>query len=108
MLLHRPEEKEVTGARHEDKVTPQLAVPEEERVVNDEEGRRVRVRWHSYDGERARMEWLLMPEELRYGSIHRMAAWIDAHLTEREGLLADSHEANAGERVLWFEWDLIR
>lgn len=27
---------------------------------------------------------------------------------EREGLPPDSHEANAGERVLWFEWDLIR
>lgn len=76
--------------------------------MSEEEGQRVRVRWHPYDGERARTEWLPMPEELRYSSIYRMAAWIDAHLREREGLPADSHEANAGERVLWFEWDLIR
>lgn len=74
--------------------------------VNEEQGRQVQVRWRSYDGEPTRTEWLPMPEELRHASIYRKAAWIDAHLREREGLPPDSHEP--GERVLWFEWDLIR
>lgn len=67
---------------------------------------KVRVRWHPYDGEPVRKEWLELPPEIAHASIYRMSGWISSHLRQREGLPADSGEP--GERVLWFEWDSIR
>lgn len=66
----------------------------------------IRVRWHTYDQAPSRGEWLELPSELNHASVSRRADWIGSHLREREGLPPDSHES--GERVLWFEWDLIR
>lgn len=66
----------------------------------------MQVRWHSYDGEATRQEWLLMPEELRHAPVYRLANWIGSHLRQREGLEPDSGQP--GERVLWFEWDTLR
>ncbi len=64
----------------------------------------IRVRWHTYDGAPTRREWLKLPGWAR--NPYTYAEFIGSHLREREGLPPDSHRV--GERVLWFEWDMIR
>lgn len=66
----------------------------------------IRVRWHTYDQAPTRVEWLELPPELNHASIYRFSEWISSHLREREGLPPDSRQV--GERVLWFEWDMIQ
>jgi hypothetical protein len=72
----------------------------------EQESWSIRVRWHPYDGEATRVEWLELPPELTHASVSRRSEWISSYLREREGLPPDSHKP--GERVLWFEWDHIR
>lgn len=66
--------------------------------------RSIRVRWHSYDREPNRVEWLELPDWAR--TPYTYAEFISSYLREREGLPPDSQKT--GERVLWFEWDYIR
>ncbi len=69
-----------------------------------EQNLRVRVRWRIHDPEtgpghapgQQRTEWLELPPEYRYASIHRRAGWISDHLNTREGATR-----------IWWEWDAL-
>lgn len=66
----------------------------------------IRVRWHTYGQSPTSVEWLELPPEFTYASIHERGIWISAYLREREGLPPDSRKP--GEHVLWWEWDRLK